>query len=86
MSKHMQDKENQITLFGTIVADKWDRNNDIIAIALEKDEYERYLIDTNEKGEELMDFINEQVKVTGVPRENKKGKKIISVIKYSVIE
>lgn len=64
----------------------WDGAGKVVAVALlANTDEDEYLIDENFKGRELLHFIQEDVEVSGVVREDE-DKKIITVQKYILKE
>ncbi len=72
------------TLTGFVIPDEWDNNDTVIAIAISTED-EDYLVERNKQGEELFDFLDEDVEVTGFVREDKDGTKHISVTTYDIL-
>ena len=63
----------------------WDGVGKVVAVALSTNTEDEYLIDENFKGRELLHFIQKDVEVSGVVREDE-YKKIITVQKYILKE
>ena len=63
----------------------WDEEGKVVAVALSANTEGEYLIDENYKGREVLHFIQEDVEVSGVVREDE-DKKIITVQKYILKE
>jgi len=59
----------------------WDEKGKVVAAAISTHNEDEHLIDNDYKGEELLHFVQEEVEVSGVAKENK-DKKIIAVQKY----
>ena len=59
----------------------WDEKGNVVAAAISTNDEDEYFIDKDHKGEELLHFIQEEVEVSGVARENE-DKKILAVQKY----
>ena len=77
--------EREITLTGFISVEEWDSEDNVTAIGISTDD-DDYLIDDNKAGEELFDFLDEDVEVTGIVREDKDGTKHITVTSYEVLD
>jgi hypothetical protein len=69
---------NLVTIEGIVIPVDWDEKGNMVALAVSTYLEDEYLIDQDEKGEELRAFIRQQVKVSGEVRK-KGGKKIIKV-------
>jgi len=68
-----------------VVPVNWDEGGKVVAVALSANTEDEYLIDENYKGRELLHFIQEDVEVSGVVREDE-DKKIITEQKYILKE
>ena len=74
------------TIKGLIIPADWDERGSIVAATISTDFEEEYLIDQNVRGEELIAFLRQKVKVTGFVSEDELGKKVIAVEQYEVLE
>lgn len=83
MKKAKQPKE--ITVNGFVVPEDWDEDDNVVAISVTTDD-DDYLVDLNKLGEELFDFLDEDVQVTGLVRVERDGTKRITVTGYEVLE
>jgi uncharacterized membrane protein YcgQ (UPF0703/DUF1980 family) len=83
MKKDKTPKEE--TIVGYIVPNEWDNEDNVIAISISTDD-DDYLVEMNKLGEELFDFLDEDVEVTGMVREDRDGTKRIRVTSYEVLE
>ncbi|MBN1847648.1 MAG: hypothetical protein JW932_03605 [Deltaproteobacteria bacterium] len=83
MRKEKSHKE--ITISGFITPEQWDDDDNVIAIGISTDD-EDYVIELNKLGEELFDFIDEDVEVTGFIREDKDGTKHITISNYEILD
>jgi len=80
------DSKDLTTIRGLIIPVDWDDRGNIIAAAVSTHFEEEYFIDQNPWGEELLAFVRQRVKASGIVRDDKQGKKIITVKKYEIIE
>ena len=76
-------KEETIT--GYVVPNEWDNEDNVVAISISTDD-DDYVVELNKLGEELFDFLDEDVEVTGIIRDDKDGTKRIRVTSYEVLE
>jgi uncharacterized membrane protein YcgQ (UPF0703/DUF1980 family) len=83
MKKDKTPKEE--TIVGYVVPNEWDNEDNVIAISISTDD-DDYLVEMNKLGEELFDFLDEDVEVTGMVREDRDGTKRIRVTSYEVLE
>ena len=68
---------------GVIVPVDWDENGNVVTVALAAHGEDEYVIDSQEKGEELKNLIQQEVEVIGEVRK-KDGKRIIRVREYKL--
>jgi len=59
---------------GIVVPLNWDEVEKVVAVALSANTEDEYLIDENCKGRELLHFLQEDVEVSGVVREDEDKK------------
>src|SRR4030065_2313528 len=85
MKKKQAVTEREETIVGYVIPSEWDNEDNVISISISTDD-EDYLVDLNKLGEELFDFLDEDVEVTGIVRDDKDGTKRIRVTSYEVLE
>jgi hypothetical protein len=73
------------TIVGYVVPNEWDNEDNVVAISITTDD-DDYVVELNKLGEELFDFLDEDVEVTGIIRDDKDGTKRIRVSSYEVLE
>lgn len=83
MKRERQGKE--LTITGFVTPEEWDNDDNVIAIGISTDD-DDYVVELNKLGEELFDFLDEDVEVTGIVRESKDGTKYITVTNYEVLD
>jgi hypothetical protein len=83
MKKDKTPKEE--TIVGYVVPSEWDNEDNVVAISITTDD-DDYLVEMNKLGEELFDFLDEDVEVTGIVREDRDGTKRIRITSYEVLE
>jgi uncharacterized membrane protein YcgQ (UPF0703/DUF1980 family) len=83
MKKDKTAKEE--TIVGYVVPSEWDNEDNVVAISISTEE-DDYLVEMNKLGEELFDFLDEDVEVTGLVREDRDGTKRIRITSYEVLE
>ncbi|MDO9529687.1 MAG: hypothetical protein Q7J27_11090 [Syntrophales bacterium] len=82
----MKEKKGaESTIAGIIIPIDWDDYDDVTRVAIQTSEEEEYFVDQTKKGKELLDFIEEEVEVTGSVREDEDGNFIIEVNEYGLI-
>ena len=88
------------TINGIVTESDWDEDGNVTAVAIEvtietededeesysSEESDYYDVVMDDKGKELMDFLNKRVEVTGTVTEDDEGNKTIKVKNYKVIE
>jgi len=77
----LKGSEKLITIRGIVIPVDWDEKGNVVAAAISTNDEDEYFIDKDHKGEELLHFIQEEVEVSGVARENE-DKKAIAVQAY----
>ena len=80
------DSNGLTTIKGLIIPVDWDDRGNIIAAAVSTYFEEEYLIDQNPWGEELLAFVRQRVKASGIVRDGNHGKKILTVKRYEILE
>ncbi|MDH3559242.1 MAG: hypothetical protein OES18_25660 [Deltaproteobacteria bacterium] len=81
-----KDASSLTTVRGLVVPVDWDDKGNVTATAISTHLEEEYLVDQNVRGEALLAFLRERVKVRGLVMENESGKKVITVKNYEVFE
>ena len=80
------DSNRTTTIKGLIIPVNWDEKGNVTATAISTHLEEEYLVDDNARGEELIAFLRQRAKVSGFIIEKAKGKKVITVKHYEVLE
>jgi len=81
-SNDKKKKDSQLTsIKGIVLPVNWDEKGNIVALALSTHEEDEYRIEPDEKGQELLAFVRDEVVVTGIVNKTEKGK-TIAVKKY----
>jgi len=83
MEEEKSHKERKIT--GTIFPARWDNEGKVTRLVIDTMDQDEYFIDQNKKGKELFGFINHNVEVSGIVREDEEGHYIINVREYALI-
>ncbi len=78
--------EDSITIRGLLVPVDWDEKGNITEIAVSTYFEEEYLIEKNVREEALLPFLRQKVKVIGFVRMDERGRKVVRVEEYEVIE
>ena len=78
--------ENSIIIRGLLVPVDWDEEGNITEIAVSTYFEEEYLIEKNARGEEMLPFLRQKVKVIGLVRMNDSGRRVVRVEEFEVIE
>jgi hypothetical protein len=77
---------DSITIRGLLVPVDWDEKGNITKTAVSTYFEEEYLIEKNARGEALLPFLRQRVKVVGFMRMDDRGRKVVRVEEYEVIE
>ena len=70
-------------IYGLVIPADWDKNGNVIAVAISGFDEDVYLVDNDEKGERLLSVLRQEVEVVGIFREEG-GKERIKVKEYSL--
>jgi len=79
-------KSSKQTVAGILVAEKWDNKGNVVSVSIQAFDESKYIVKTYKLGKELLNFINESVKVTGKVFERLDGRLIIEVNGFDVIK
>jgi hypothetical protein len=78
-------KKNSMTLQGIVTPIEMDEDDSVVAVALSTDEGE-YIIANNPKGRELLDYIDEEMEITGKLTIDEDGNNVIAVTSFSFLD
>ena len=78
--------EDSFTIRGLLVPIDWDEKGNITEIAVSTYFEEEYLIEKSVREEALLPFLRQKVKVIGFVRMDARGRKVVRVEEYEVIE
>jgi len=70
------------TVRGIVIPVDWDEEGNAFAVAISSPDEQEYVIEQDEKGKELLEFIRHEIEVDGVVRKAIKGRKTITVRSY----
>ena len=79
-------KGRQRTITGIVVPEHWDDNDNVIRVAIKTRDYQEYVVEHNQKGKELLAFVDNKLRFTGTVRERLDGDIIMSVKSYEPIK
>jgi hypothetical protein len=79
------DPPKEVTVVGRVHPRETDNEGTVIGIRIATDEGD-LVVDINELGQELFDFLDEKVRATGTVRIERNGKRKIRVTDYEVVE
>jgi hypothetical protein len=82
--KEKQRSSREVTITGFVRDDDWDFEGNAIAVSIEADE-EEYTVDLDGMGEELLDYVGEEVEVKCTIAQDKDGTLHIHVLDFDVI-
>ena len=77
-------KNECIVVKGLITPTGWDKNDNVVAIALASFDEDEYLIDKDKTGMKLLSFLRAKVQLSGIVR-SEKGIKRIKVKEYTLL-
>jgi hypothetical protein len=76
--------EDLITVRGILVPVEWDESGSVLTTAVSTDKEDEFVIDNNNKGQELRVHLRARIEVTGSVRESE-GRMIISVKNFALL-
>ena len=82
--KEKQRSSREVMITGFVRDDDWDFEGNVIAVSIEADE-EEYTVDLNGLGEELLDYVGEEVEVKCTIEQDRDGTLHIHVLDFDVI-
>ena len=57
-------KKNLVThIDGYIIPKNWDKSGNVVQVVIETDEFERYIVAENDQSRDLLNFINQRVRI-----------------------
>lgn len=77
-------KKNEVTISGFITVTEWDDDDNVMALEISADD-EDYVVEKNSLWEELTELWQEDIEVTGIVSEDRRGLKRIAVTSYEVL-
>jgi len=77
--------QKEETVAGVVSATEWDDEDNVTAVSIITDDDE-YIVELNKMAEELFDFLEEDVEVTGIVETDRDGSKRIAVTSYEVLD
>ncbi len=86
MSGKKSPTEGSIDIKGLLVPVDWDERGNITETAVSTCLEEEYRIERNARGEALLPFLRHMVKIVGLVSVDHRGRKVVSVEEYEVIE
>lgn len=79
------DNASEMLISGVVMAVEWDDDDDVTEIEISTDD-DSYYVEKNALWEELVDFCDTQVEVTGIVTEAKDGTKQVLVTSYETLD
>jgi hypothetical protein len=80
-------KGKVVTVSGLILPVEWDEHDNVVAVVIETADEESFIVETDKKGNELLQFIHHEVEATGTTRrEAEYGNVYIKVKTYTPLE
>ena len=75
-------KGRESTINGVILPDKWDDLDNVVGVAIETSDGKEYLVEANERANQLLAFVDDAVRATGFIRQRLDGSMTISVKRF----
>jgi hypothetical protein len=77
-------KKKSVTLTGIVIPSDWNDDQEVVGAALATADEKEYRIDGTKKGKELLAHLQLLMEVTGTLSEDERGRKVITVRRYSI--
>jgi hypothetical protein len=81
-----RNNKKEQTISGIVLPDRWDDLDNVIGVAIETAEGEEYIVEANERSNQLLHFLDEEVQATGIIRERLDGDLTISVKRFEAFD
>lgn len=79
VKKKKETVDKLTTVRGIVIPVDWDEEGNMLAAAISGSDEQEYVIEQDEKGKELLQFIRHEIEVSGLVRKAIKGRKTITV-------
>jgi tartrate dehydratase beta subunit/fumarate hydratase class I family protein len=76
--------ENEITIKGSVYGTEWNDKGEVTAVSIVTTEGDELFVTHDDKGDELLKLVEQNVLVTGAVLLDDKGKKNFTIHKYEV--
>lgn len=73
-----------VKVCGIITPSEWDEENNVTSVNLSMADEREYLVQQDNKGRQLLRFLQKEVEVTGLIEEDPFGKKKIRILSYEI--
>ncbi|MBC8180096.1 hypothetical protein H8E88_03130 [candidate division KSB1 bacterium] len=81
------ENRNHVKITGYVTSTDRDKQGNVVQVAIETEDFVRYVIAENQVARKLFDFINKKVKVNGfISGQYLDGREIIFINNYEVIK
>lgn len=74
------------TLRGYVVATEWDKHDNVIEVSIQTEDDDYQVDDSNALGKDLFDFLDQEIEVTGIVRQDRHGTNIITVMDFERLD
>jgi hypothetical protein len=75
-----------VTVRGLILPVEWDESDNVVAVVIETADEESFIVETDKKGRELLQFIHHEVEATGSLRDGEYGNVYIKLKSYTPLQ
>jgi hypothetical protein len=76
----------QVAITGIVVPTDWDKDGNVVAVAISTPLEDEYVVDKNSLGQELLQFLGRKVLVKGMVTEDENWNKAITVVDYESLQ
>lgn len=78
-------KPKEVTLAGLIMAAEWDEEDEVIGLNFVTEDEEEYILVRNPIHDELLDYVDEEVELTGTISEDEDGSLLFESVGFEVL-
>ncbi len=79
-------KSGKVTIQGIVTAAEWDEYDDVVGVKIETLDENAYFVTDDDMGQAIMDYVQEEVEVTGSFHVDRDKNKWITIEDFSVFE
>ena len=78
-------KPKEVTLSGIVMASEWDEEDEVVGLNFVTEDEEEYILVRNPIHDELLDYVDEEVELTGTITEDEDGSLLFEPVGFEVL-